>query len=535
LDNVDVTGKIKDLCITGVHSLRGETPSTDPLKGETVQWTTVTGTSVTGVNKSTASHGVLTLASEGTTKVSYTITSTVPGCSPETRELTLKVHALPVATVTVDILDTCKNIDKINVTTGALGTTDVGTWTSTLKPTAGTPATAWSFSGADLQVGNNTIVWSVVNPGCAPKAVPAVIKIDAMTTPIVNLNPLGTKCYGDKATYNAIASGGGVGASYLWDFDGDAIPAAIGTTQFTVDNVQSNGVVKVVYTSTERCKTKPSAEASVNLNAVPGPEPRIINGPDSTICVTNPIVIEAYDDAGTKPDIVYTWYRKVGLIDVSIGAATAVNDTFKLPNVNVSGIYTLRANNKVCDEVPSDTLNLTVFQVPYVDANLGNRTIGGLEGDFMYLSGFHTGQSAIWSSSSTTTLIENVNDLNSRLITDVGGLYSITLTSTNGPCTAKDSFPIQIRKRLLVPNVFTVNGDGYNETLLIYGIETYPEASVSIFNRWGGIVYQVDNNYMSRPWDGGQSPEGVYYFVIDKNTGEEKGTGHTGVVHLIRK
>jgi gliding motility-associated-like protein len=273
------------------------------------------------------------------------------------------------------------------------------------------------------------------------------------------------------------------------------------------------------------------------LIAVDGPKPILLVGPDSTICVTNPIAVVGKDEGSNAGIPKYSWYRSIGLgTPVKISDAFPNSDgEFVLPNINVSGEYTLRADNGVCKEVISDTLNLIVYQIPEVNANLGNRTIGGLEGDFMYLSGFHTGQSAIWSSSSTTTLIENVNDLNSRLITDVGGLYSITLTSTNGPCTAKDSFPIQIRKRLLVPNVFTVNGDGYNETLLIYGIETYPEASVSIFNRWGGIVYQVDNNYMSRPWDGGQSPEGVYYFVIDKNTGEEKGTGHTGVVHLIRK
>jgi len=76
------------------------------------------------------------------------------------------------------------------------------------------------------------------------------------------------------------------------------------------------------------------------------------------------------------------------------------------------------------------------------------------------------------------------------------------------------------------PNVFTPNGDGIND---LYFIGNLPPnncvnefKSVRIFNRWGKLVFgDITQDFI---WDGGGSPSGVYYYQIEYNNFEYRGT-----------
>lgn len=87
------------------------------------------------------------------------------------------------------------------------------------------------------------------------------------------------------------------------------------------------------------------------------------------------------------------------------------------------------------------------------------------------------------------------------------------------------------------------NGDGVNDYFVIRGIEQYNDVSVSIFNRWGNKVYEMDNERYSNvmngngknpwdgTWDGKDLPDGTYFYFIDL----KDGTGvKTGYVQLRR-
>jgi gliding motility-associated-like protein len=76
---------------------------------------------------------------------------------------------------------------------------------------------------------------------------------------------------------------------------------------------------------------------------------------------------------------------------------------------------------------------------------------------------------------------------------------------------------------LVIPNVFTPNGDNINDQWDIAQISNYPNCEVSVYSRNGGLVYQSKGYPI--PWNGRYNnsllPVGVYYYVIDLGTGNK--------------
>jgi gliding motility-associated-like protein len=85
----------------------------------------------------------------------------------------------------------------------------------------------------------------------------------------------------------------------------------------------------------------------------------------------------------------------------------------------------------------------------------------------------------------------------------------------------------------VIPTAFSPNGDGINDTWTIRYLDSYPGATVKVFDRYGRLVYN-SVGYNS-PWNGNfngaQLPTGVYYYVIDPKNGRKV---MQGSVTLIR-
>ncbi|NQX43097.1 gliding motility-associated C-terminal domain-containing protein, partial [Pedobacter steynii] len=73
---------------------------------------------------------------------------------------------------------------------------------------------------------------------------------------------------------------------------------------------------------------------------------------------------------------------------------------------------------------------------------------------------------------------------------------------------------------LEIPNTFTPNGDGRNDTFQVKGRENYDSIEISIFNRWGDEVYR-SKNYKDE-WDGAGLNEGTYFYVLKLKKGSQE-------------
>ena len=85
---------------------------------------------------------------------------------------------------------------------------------------------------------------------------------------------------------------------------------------------------------------------------------------------------------------------------------------------------------------------------------------------------------------------------------------------------------------LYAPNSFTPNGDGVNDHFRISIYRPCNVCSMTVFNRWGQLVYQTEDAYET-DWDGtcqgDPAPEGVYVYLL-------KGDGQVrrGAIYLVR-
>lgn len=102
--------------------------------------------------------------------------------------------------------------------------------------------------------------------------------------------------------------------------------------------------------------------------------------------------------------------------------------------------------------------------------------------------------------------------------TSLPGDYPITVSGASSPDYIISYVPgiLTITQSYSIPNAFTPNGDGINDTWHIQFLDSYQDCTVTIFNRLGQNLY-YSNGYGS-PWDGtyrgGAVPTGVYYYVI---------------------
>jgi len=85
---------------------------------------------------------------------------------------------------------------------------------------------------------------------------------------------------------------------------------------------------------------------------------------------------------------------------------------------------------------------------------------------------------------------------------------------------------------IVVPNTFTPNGDGINDLWNITALLYYPDCSLSVFNRYGSVVYRSVG--YGKPWDGTTNgnnlPVGTYYYILDLKNGKKPMSGSVTIL-----
>jgi gliding motility-associated-like protein/uncharacterized repeat protein (TIGR01451 family) len=148
-------------------------------------------------------------------------------------------------------------------------------------------------------------------------------------------------------------------------------------------------------------------------------------------------------------------------------------------------------------------------------------------------------------------------DVNSRVLTwDIGDVavndilkLSLVVKATDdGPVTNtavvsatvgvdpnlanNSSSDTKVIKGLHVPNVFTPNGDGRNDTFVIPDLTNYEENEIVIINRWGNVIYQKKN--YQNDWTGEGLNEGTYFYLLKVKSKKGNWDTYKGYITLLR-
>jgi gliding motility-associated-like protein len=115
-------------------------------------------------------------------------------------------------------------------------------------------------------------------------------------------------------------------------------------------------------------------------------------------------------------------------------------------------------------------------------------------------------------------------------VSDIG--YTLAAVSKYG-CASKDETFVKVVQDIFIPNAFTPNGDGKNDSWKIPFLDPSFGAEVMVFNRYGELVYHSKGIIVS--WDGTingkQQPTGTYVYMVTIKPGSFQ---RIGTLTLIR-
>ena len=231
----------------------------------------------------------------------------------------------------------------------------------------------------------------------------------------------------------------------------------------------------------------------------------VVSLTDGTICVDGagvPFQTYVLDSGLNDVDYDFVWTFQGNTIPVAT-IPGAISATYTATQV---GTYTVVATNSTTNCVSNiasavvtatnPATSLTVTQSEYFSDNATLVvTVTGGNGTLLY----QLDQGALQESNVFTGV--------------TGGTHDITVVDTQG-CT-------YLTQKVLVidyPKYFTPNGDGYNDTWNIIGLNQ-PDAKLFIFDRYGKLLKQLSATTASEGWNGiynnEKLPSTDYWFTLD--------------------
>jgi gliding motility-associated-like protein len=367
-----------------------------------------------------------------------------------------------------------------------------------------TPAYTASFQNAvkgvyqyRLLVGDGN---NINSPNCRIAGSPLTVTVNAM--PVAVAKNSGPVCIGNTIKLNA--SGG---TSYSWTdptgqfFSSDQNPTIPNATK------AKEGIYTVQVT-TNGC-TRPAATYVQILDPVIA----TTNIETTSICEGQSVQLEA--SGGTM----YLWQPAKGLSDAQIANPVA--------KPTETTTYMVQVSNGGCSA--TEEITITVNKNAFADAGADQKIITGQN---ITLNGKVSGDDITyyWTPSD---YLDDPNKLNPIATPPKDMTYTLNAVSNLGCTSSSDAVFIKVYPEVLIPNTFTPNGDGINDTWNIPAASAFPSPVIKITNRYGQLVYQSTGTF--KPWDGKMNgkdlPPAVYYYSVYLN---EDFKTYSGWVMLMR-
>ena len=403
-----------------------------------------------------------------TNNTTYTVIGQdVNGCLNISTE-TIIVNALPISSITLTGNDSICN----GTSTTLLGS---GGLTYNWSNGANTASNTVNATGV------YTVIVTDIN-GCNDTS---EISITVAPPIQINFNVTNPLCFGQNGSITYTTSGGIAPLNTQWLGSINPANVSVGTySNLTTDGLGCLLNATVAVTQPSQLQINATVNNVLCSGGQSGTATAIVNG-------------------GVFP---YSYLWSNGNTTSIISAVTA-------------GVYTVQildANNCSTNTVATITQPAAISASVNVTAAT---CIGALDGIAqLNVNGGITPYSYAWSNGNTSAINTNLSAGNySVMVSDANACtYTLSIVVDDGalPCFA-------------VPTGFSPNGDGINDTWEIPGIDKYPNAVVTILNRWGQEIFNITN--YATPWNGSYNgsvlPTADYYYIIKLDSNSKPLTG----------
>ena len=336
------------------------------------------------------------------------------------------------------------------------------------------------------------------------------VRVQPLVTPTVTLAAPPVQCPDTPLTFAAVPANAGPAPTFRWFVNNVAV--ASGPT-FTSSTLVTGDQVRVEVTPTAGLCSTGVATATTIVTRTPTPPPTLAIDvqPGGPVCPGEPLTFSITSVSNAGPALAYQW-----LVDGNAvtGATTPVFTSTTLRQGQIVTLR-LRTTNGCGQPVTVVSTGVVARILPPVVVNAGpDKEI--LAGTSVVLEGSADGTYPVTWTPTTGLTFSGSNRLRPSASPTVTTTY--TLSAGAGGCADSDDVIVTVRPPIRIPNAFTPNGDGRDDTWQIEFIEQFPDNTVTVFNRWGNRIFSADNYSRANEWRGdinGQpAPVGTYYYVV---------------------
>ncbi|GAL83909.1 hypothetical protein Phep_2593 [Sporocytophaga myxococcoides] len=383
------------------------------------------------------------------------------------------------------------------------------------------------YSGAEYEfnaVATTTMHVAVGLDGCKSDRMPVTVKVD--TIPAIPFTSDVSRCGAGDVKLTASGSTG----QFNW-YNGSQAVVKTGKEYDLSNQIASSSFFVSSYD--ENCESE-KVEVKVTIN--PESKAGFLQSPTTLVCNgENSGTITAVDIEGT----VKAWLVSGNNF---LTASEEIPGVAELNYYNISTPtgYKIIVQNGNCPADTSEAFTLSVDTSPM--------TVGGTlfledstsSGGMLKLDDF-IGEIVRWEYSSdgiTYAPMINTDSIYKFSIRSIDNFYRAVVKSGTCPERTSEAYYLGEFLKMKIYTSFSPNGDGINDTWFIDGIEAFPDNKVSIFNRWGNLVYEAsgyDNNI--KVWKGTANtgmligndnalPDGTYFYNLDWGKGKKPSTGY---------
>lgn len=355
----------------------------------------------------------------------------------------------------------------------------------------------------------------VVKLGCKP------------VMPSIHIIPPGIICDGYHATIISTVTNGGATPAYQWIKNNQ--PVGNNATYTSASKAENNDSIFCLLTSNDPCavvKTVSSDTIVLKISQqLPGVLPSVvITSPGTNFCsganVLFNAVIKNNGDSIANDTVTYRWF----INDVEVGTDANTFSTTQLKNNDTVSCVVTFANS--CQaEIVSNKLRMVV-QTPLQVVCMPDTTISAGNSVVLRATVYGNVDHYEWSPVATLSDAFIASPLATPFVTTT---YHLQVSAAIG-CIATGDITVTVKSTLHIPNAFSPNNDGINDTWQVYGLND--DVVVSVFDRYGNTVF-TSKGYTT-PWDGMRNGKpllaGTYYYMISMEKNKKQMNGSLTII-----